>query len=66
MNVYEAYKKICESGLVIGSWGNVSVKDKDLFTITPSGVSIDDLTIEKLVTFRTLDETTSSISIISL
>ena len=59
MNVYEAYKKICESGLVIGSWGNVSVKDKDLFTITPSGVSIDDLTIEKLVTFRTLDETTS-------
>ena len=52
MNVYEAYKKIYESGLVIGSWGNVSIKDNNCYTITPSGVSIDDLTIEKLVTFQ--------------
>ena len=49
MNVYEAYKKICESGLVIGSWGNVSFKSEDSITITPSGISIDDLTLEKLV-----------------
>ena len=40
MNVYEAYKKIYESGLVIGSWGNVSIKDNNCYTITPSGVSI--------------------------
>ena len=49
MNVYEAYKKICESGLVIGSWGNVSFRNKDTITITPSGISIDDLKLEKLV-----------------
>jgi len=60
MNVYEAYKKICESGLVIGSWGNVSVKDNNWFTITPSGVSINDLTIEKLVTFHNLDDIEST------
>ncbi len=59
MNVYEAYKKICESGLVIGSWGNVSAKsstNKNLITITPSGVPIDNLTIQKLVTVNISDE----------
>ena len=60
MNVYEAYKKICESGLVIGSWGNVSIRDNNWYTITPSGVSIDDLTIEKLVTFHNLDDIEST------
>ena len=51
MNVYEAYKKICESGLVIGSWGNVSLRDthRNVVTITPSGISINDLTTDKLV-----------------
>jgi len=60
MNVYEAYKKICESGLVIGSWGNVSIRDNNWYTITPSGVSIDDLTVEKLVTFHNLDDIKST------
>ncbi len=55
MSVYEAYKKICESGLVIGSWGNVSLRDevdRDLVTITPSGVSINDLATDKLVSVK--------------
>ena len=40
-NVYEAYKKICENGLVIGSWGNVSACESDSIVITPSGITID-------------------------
>ena len=55
MSVYEAYKKICESGLVIGSWGHVSLRDevdRDLVTITPSGVSINDLATDKLVSVK--------------
>ena len=53
MNVYDGYKKICESGLVIGSWGNVSFRSdtkKDLVTITPSGVPVQDLGWGDLVT----------------
>ena len=45
----EAYKKICESGLVIGSWGNVSACESDSIVITPSGIPIDELNSEKLV-----------------
>ena len=48
-NVYEAYKKICENGLVIGSWGNVSACESDSIVITPSGIPIDELNSEKLV-----------------
>ena len=48
-NVYEAYKKIRENGLVIGSWGNVSACESDSIVITPSGIPIDELNSEKLV-----------------
>ena len=41
--------------MVIGSWGNVSLRDevdRDLVTITPSGVSINDLATDKLVSVK--------------
>ena len=49
--IYKAYKKICNSGLVIGSWGNVSMKSNyshSMF-ITPSGIPLKKLSFEKVV-----------------
>lgn len=50
-SVYKAYKKICKNGLVIGSWGNVSLYDRKNQTImiTPSGIPINKLLPEKIV-----------------
>ena len=47
--ILTAYKKICKSGLVILTWGNVSCREEDTIFITPSGVSVDDLTKDKIV-----------------
>jgi len=49
--VCQANLKLSESGLVIYSWGNVSGidRDKSIIAIKPSGVSYDELTVDKIV-----------------
>ena len=49
--VLAAAREISETGLVTGTWGNVSARcgDKDLMIITPSGVSYNSLRMEDLV-----------------
>jgi len=49
--VYLAYKEIVDNGLVIGSWGNVScyIESSEIIIITPSGISIDNLSPKKMV-----------------
>ena len=49
--VYLAYKEIVDNGLVIGSWGNVScyIESNEIIIITPSGISIDNLSSKKMV-----------------
>ena len=49
--VYLAYKEIVDNGLVIGSWGNVScyIESSEIIIITPSGISIDNLSSKKMV-----------------
>ena len=49
--VYNSYKKICKSGLVIGSWGNVSLRNESSHSImiTPSGIPLKKLSFEKVV-----------------
>jgi len=49
--VLDTAREISTSQLVIGTWGNVSVKIKDqpLMLITPSGMSYDTMTIEDIV-----------------
>ncbi|HCZ06033.1 MAG TPA: class II aldolase [Thermotogae bacterium] len=41
--------KIKDAGLVRGTWGNLSVKDKNVIWITPSGMPYDLLTPEDIV-----------------
>ena len=50
--VYLAYKEIVDNGLVIGSWGNVScyIESSEIIIITPSGISIDNLSSKKSIT----------------
>ncbi len=50
-DVLEAAHNISTSHLVVGTWGNVSVKIKDqpLMLITPSGMRYDTMTIEDIV-----------------
>jgi len=48
-DIVSAYEKICNSGLVINSWGNVSVSDGLSVWITPSGVKADDLNTLSIV-----------------
>ncbi len=49
--IVEAGKKICEIGLVIGTWGNISARipDENLVAITPSGIDYDNITPEDIV-----------------
>jgi L-ribulose-5-phosphate 4-epimerase len=49
--VYEANVELAASGLVIGTFGNLSAADRGagLFVIKPSGVPYDELTIEHMV-----------------
>jgi L-ribulose-5-phosphate 4-epimerase len=49
--VLETGKIIINSGLVSGTWGNISVRlsNPDSFLITPSGVPYHELTAEDLV-----------------
>jgi len=49
--VCQANLKLNKSGLVIYNWGNVSGIDRDesIIAIKPSGVSYDDLTVDKIV-----------------
>lgn len=50
-SVYEANRKLGESGLVVLTWGNVSGLDREgaFIAIKPSGVSYDDLKVEDIV-----------------
>lgn len=50
-SVYEANRKLGESGLVVLTWGNVSGLDQNrsLMAIKPSGISYDDLKVEDIV-----------------
>jgi len=49
--VYNANRKLASTGLVLGTFGNVSAVDRraGLFAIKPSGVSYDHLTPEHMV-----------------
>ena len=47
--IVEAYKKICNNGLVINSWGNVCASDGSKVWITPSGVKAKDLDVFSIV-----------------
>jgi len=49
--VYRANKELAESGLVVGTFGNVSEVDRSagVFVIKPSGVPYDDQTPEHMV-----------------
>ena len=44
-------RELIRSGLVSGTWGNISVRlsCEDAFLITPSGIPYDDLTVDDLV-----------------
>jgi L-ribulose-5-phosphate 4-epimerase len=62
--VYRANRKLAETGLVLGTFGNVSAVDRKagLIVIKPSGVAYDALTAEHMVpvsleTGKTLDGT---------
>jgi L-ribulose-5-phosphate 4-epimerase len=47
--IIEAYKTICNKGLVIFSWGNISIKQENNILITPSGIPVDLLSPNKIV-----------------
>jgi L-ribulose-5-phosphate 4-epimerase len=49
--VMDTAREISTSNLVVGTWGNVSVKIKDqpLMAITPSGMRYDTMTVEDIV-----------------
>ena len=49
--VLEAAREIYSSGMVIGTWGNVSARATDLkgFVITPSGMDYESLNPEDMV-----------------
>jgi L-ribulose-5-phosphate 4-epimerase len=53
--VYRANRKLAESGLVMGTFGNVSAVDRQagLLVIKPSGVAYDALTPDHMVTVST-------------
>ncbi len=46
--VLDAARFIARSGLVAGTWGNVSLREGDLVYITPSGVPYDELEVEDI------------------
>ena len=48
---YEAYMQLPKLGLVLLTFGNVSVADqeKHVFAIKPSGVPYEDLTVDNMV-----------------
>ncbi len=48
--VLNTAREISKTGMVMGTWGNVSARSADdLMVITPSGVNYDSLTIEDMV-----------------
>jgi L-ribulose-5-phosphate 4-epimerase len=47
--IINAYKRIVDEGLVILTWGNVSCRENDNIFITPSGVSLNELSESKIV-----------------
>ncbi|MBT1248415.1 MULTISPECIES: class II aldolase/adducin family protein [unclassified Thermosipho (in: thermotogales)] len=46
--ILRAVRFIVENGLVKGTWGNVSIRDKDYVYITPSGIPYDKLKEEMI------------------
>ncbi|MBM7615940.1 class II aldolase/adducin family protein [Alkaliphilus hydrothermalis] len=47
-NIIETSLKMVQSGLVKGTWGNVSVRKENQLWITPSGVTYEDLTEDQI------------------
>lgn len=49
--VFDANIKLSKSGLIIGTWGNVSEidREKNIVAIKPSGVSYDNMKVEDIV-----------------
>ncbi len=48
--VLNTAREISQTGMVMGTWGNVSARcDHDLMVITPSGVGYDSMTMEDMV-----------------
>ena len=47
--ILAAYRKLFASGFVIGTWGNISVRYKDSFVLTPSRMDSDAMQPEDLV-----------------
>ena len=46
--VYAGYKTIVNKGLVIGSWGNVSMRKENVY-ITPSGIPLAQMTGDSII-----------------
>ena len=42
-------QQMCDAGLVLGTWGNISARKDDFFWITPSGMDYQLLTCQDLV-----------------
>lgn len=49
LGIVQACRELAESGLVIGSAGNVSARAGDLVLVTPSGARLDTLSADELV-----------------
>ena len=57
----ETSKKMYHSGLVAGTWGNLSVRiDEDYCVVTPSGMSYETLCPEDMVIMNIHDNSTNS------
>jgi L-fuculose-phosphate aldolase len=47
--VVDASLRLVEAGLIIGTWGNVSIRiDKDSMVVTPTGMGYDNLTADDI------------------
>jgi L-fuculose-phosphate aldolase len=49
-SVLETYRKLTDLGFILGTWGNISVRIEEGILVTPSRVSIEQMTLADLVT----------------
>lgn len=52
--IVEVGVKMVKSGLVKGTWGNLSIKNEELVYITPSGVSYEELIPEEIAVVNSI------------
>lgn len=51
--VVDACKKMCDTGFIVGTWGNVSMRVEKGFVITPSGMDYDKLNAGDMIVVDT-------------